>query len=362
MPDNASGTGFNEKKPTQKIIRIMIVSIIFILLVGTVSGYLYIKSALEPLKPGSKDRIIVDIPVGSSTASIGNILEEKKIIKDARVFRFYAKAKKKSGFKAGEYAFSPSMDLEHVTDALKRGYAVRAYHITVPEGKSIDEIAGIFAKQMPFTKEDFLAKANDPDYIEKLMKKHPKLLTDAILKKEIRTPLEGYLFAATYDFNDEKTTAETVIEKMLRASERNILPLEKDIKKRGLTIHEAVTMASLVEKESGTEDQREEIAGVFYNRLEEGMRLQTDPTVLYALGTHKSKVYFKDLDIKSPYNTYRIKGLPVGPISNFGTSALNAAVHPKDTAYLYFLHDEAGQIHYAETFEQHTELKKKYIK
>lgn len=362
MPDYTSGTDFNEKNKTKKIVWIIISSIIFILLVGTISGYLYIKSALEPVNPGSKKSIIVEVPVGSSAATIGDILEKKGVIKDARVFRFYAKVKKKTGFKAGEYAFTPSMDLAQITTALQKGYAKSAYHITVPEGKALDEIAQIYAKQMAFTKEDFLKTANDRAFIEKLMKAHPKLLTKDILNKEIRTPLEGYLFAATYDFSNKNTDAATVIERMIKASEKNILPHEGEIKKRGMTIHEAVTMASLVEKESGALDQRAEIAGVFYNRLEKGMRLQTDPTILYALGKHKSKVYFKDLKVDSPYNTYQNEGLPVGPISNFGKSALEAVLSPKQTDSLYFLHDENGKIHFAKDFEEHAELKRKYIK
>ena len=364
MPDRDGGFESHNGKKTKKIVLITVISILVILLVGSISGYLYIKSALEPVKPGSDKRITVDIPVGSSAASIGDILEQKKVIKDARVFRFYAKAKKKSDFKAGEYVFTPAMTLNDITTSLKRGYSVAgpAYRITVPEGKTVDEIAALFAGKMPFKQEEFIEKANDPKFIEKLMKQYPNLLTKEILNKKIRTPLEGYLFAATYDFNQVKTTPEMVIERMVKTSDKKFNPYQKAIKESGMTLHQIATMASVVEKETGSKDQRNEVAGVFYNRIADDMRLQTDPTVLYALGKHKEKVYYKDLKVDSPYNTYKIKGLPVGPISNFATSALDAAIKPAKNNYLYFLHDEEGKIHFAETFDDHVKLKQQYIK
>src|SRR5690625_770895 len=118
--------------------------------------------------------------------------------------------------------------------------------------------------------------------------------------------------------------------------------MEKD-----LTIHEAITFASLVEKEAKTSEQRELIAGVFYNRLDKDMPLQTDPTVLYALGKHKDRVLYKDLEVDSPYNTYKIDDLPVGPISNFSKTALEATLDPNENEYIYFLHDKEGEIHYS---------------
>ncbi|WLV23644.1 endolytic transglycosylase MltG [Aciduricibacillus chroicocephali] len=364
MSDREGGFGSHDGRKTKKIVLIMVLAIAVIVLIGSISGYLYIKSALQPVQPGSNKRVTVEIPRGSSAASIGSILEGKGVIKDARVFRFYTKAKKETGFKAGEYVFTPAMTLNEITTSLKRGYSVAgpAYRVTVPEGMTVDEIADIFAKRMQFTKEDFLTKANDPEFIATLMDKYPNLLKKDILNKKLRTPLEGYLFAATYDFNRVSTTPEMVIERLVKTSDKEFGPYQDEIKKSGMSLHQIATMASVVEKETGTSGERKEIAGVFYNRIKEGMPLQTDPTVLYALGKHKEKVYFKDLEVKSPYNTYKVKGLPVGPISNFGKSALEAAIEPAKTDYLYFLHDEEGKVHFAKDFDEHLKLKQQYIK
>src|SRR5699024_29792 len=142
---------------------------------------------------------------------------------------------------------------------------------------------------------------------------HP-ILTEEILDPKIKTPLEGYLFAATYDFYEEEPTVESIIEMMLEKTEQVIQPYSDEIEAREITINEAVTFSSLVEKEASSEQQRKTIVGVFFNRLKEDIPLQTDPTVLYALGKHKEKVLLKDLEVESPYNTYKIDTLPVGPI------------------------------------------------
>lgn len=368
---NKTGTDKNtliarseEAKTVRKIVAIIIIALVLILAVGTISGYMYIKSSLKPVDPNSDEEIKIEIPMGSSTSDIAAILEENGVIKDDRVFRFYLKFKNESDFQAGEYTLTPSLTIDEVIKTLKNGKVTKEpiYKVTIPEGKSIDQMAKIYASKLGFKEEDFTAKMKDQDYIEKLMDRYPDILTKDILNSEIRFPLEGYLFAATYNFYEKEPTIESVIEKMLKKSNAVITQYMDDIEERDLTIHEAVTIASLVEKETGTEEQRKEIASVFYNRLDEGMKLQTDPTVLYALGKHKKKVVLKDLEVDSPYNTYQIKALPVGPISNFSEGSLEATLHPEDTDYKYFLHDGEGNIYYAKTHDEHVKLKKKYIK
>lgn len=352
-----------ESKTVRKIVAIIIISLLILFLIGGIFGYMYIKSALNPVDPNSKEEITIEIPIGSSSSTIANILEENGLIKDARVFRFYTKFKNESDFQAGEYTFNPSMTMDEFIRSLKKGKVIAEpiYKITVPEGKSIDEMAVIFAKGLPFSKDDFLEKVNDPDYIKKLMKKYPSILSDEILDKNIRTPLEGYLFAATYNFYKEKPTVEDVVEQMLTKTDRVLSVYLEEIEDKGYTVHEMVTFASLVEKEAKTVKQRKKIAGVFYNRLDEGIKLQTDPTVLYAIGEHKGKVLLEDLKVDSPYNTYKIDKLPVGPIANFSESSLKAAINPEESDYIYFLHDGEGNIYFSETYEEHLKYKEKHI-
>ncbi|SDQ47544.1 UPF0755 protein [Virgibacillus subterraneus] len=353
----------DDARTVRKIVAIIIISLILILVVGGISGYTYIKSALQPVNPDSEKEVKVEIPMGSSTSSIANVLEENGIIKDSRVFRFYIKFKNESNFQAGEYTFTPSMKIDEIITALKNGRVLEepVYTITIPEGKTIDEIAGIYAGKLPFSKDDFLDAVNDPEYIEILINTYPDILTNNILNPDIRTPLEGYLFAATYNFYEEEPSVQFVVEQMLDKTVEVVTPYLDEISARDFTVHEALTMASLVEKESSSEDQRDNIASVFYNRLDEGMALQTDPTVLYALGKHKEKVLSKDLEIQSPYNTYQVKSLPVGPISNFAKNSLHAALNPAESEYKYFLHDGEGNVYFSETHDQHLEYKAQYI-
>ncbi|GAA0601850.1 endolytic transglycosylase MltG [Virgibacillus siamensis] len=352
-----------ESRLVRKIVVLIIVAVILILVVGGISGYMYIKSALQPVNPDSEEKVKVEIPMGSSTSDIASILEENGIIKDGRVFRFYIKFNNESDFQAGNYTFSPSMEIDEIITALKKGKVMQEplVRITIPEGQTIKQMAEIYSEKLSFSKKDFLSKVNDRDYIESLIDRYPSVLTKDILNPDIRTPLEGYLYAATYNFYTKSPSVESIVERMLEKTVAVVTPYLNEISEQNLTVHEAMTMASLIENEASSVKQRKKIAGVFYNRLDKGMPLQTDPTVLYALGGHKEKVLYKDLKIESPYNTYHVDELPVGPISNFAESSLKATVNPEKSDYLYFLHDDKGNIHYAETIKGHKKHKKKYI-
>lgn len=353
----------NEARTVRKIVSVVIIALIIIIAVVGYSGYTYIKSALEPVDPSNNENIEITIPMGSSTSSIAALLEENDIIKDARIFRFYIQFKNQADFQAGDYIFNRTQTLDEIIESLKTGIimAEPMYTITIPEGKTVEEIAEIYANHLPFTADEFLEKANDTEYIEQLIERNPNTFTDEMLDPEIRTPLEGYLFAATYQFYEESPPVELVIGDMLRKTISIVTPYRSQIEDKEYTIHEALTFASLLENEARTEEQRKQIAGVFYNRLDIGMKLQTDPTVLYALGGHKDRVLYEDLEIESPYNTYYINDLPIGPISNFAENALAAVFEPEESDYIYFLHDKEGNIHYSETYDEHLAFREQYI-
>src|SRR5699024_8304321 len=352
-----------EAKTVRKIVLIIILVLLLIFIIAGITGYKMVKSSLKPVDPDSTEKVEVEIPLGSSTSDIASILEENDIINNALIFRFYINFKNQSDFQAGDYTFTKSMKVNEIIESLKSGKIVKdpVYTVTIPEGKNIEEIAKIYAKNLPIKEEDFLERVNDLDYIETLMETYPGILTDDILDDDIRTPLEGYLYAATYNFYYEDPEIDEIVEKMLQKTKEVITPYLEEIDDSELSIHEAMTFASLVEKEATTKKQRKKISGLFYNRLDQGMKLQTDPTVLYALGEHKSKVLNKDLEVDSPYNTYQIDALPVGPIANFSESSIDAVVHPEDSDYIYFLHDDEGDIHFSETYEEHLKKKEKYI-
>jgi UPF0755 protein len=357
---------YQEAKTVRKIVLIVLTILIIALVAVGISGYLYIKSALNPVDPEATETKDVEIPLGSSVTSIGNILEENGIIANATIFKYYVKFKNAADFQAGNYDFSPSMTLDEIIDSLKTGKIIEeaVFTVTIPEGKKIEDIAKIYANHTSITEEEFIETVNDREFVEGLIELYPNILTEDILQPDIHNPLEGYLFAATYDFYTEDPSVESIVMTMLDKTREVVLKYVdqmKLIETVDLNVHKALTMASLVENEARSLEHRQKIAGVFYNRLDIGMPLQTDPTVLYALGEHKDRVLYEYTEIDSPYNTYKYAGLPIGPISNFGENSLQAIVDPIPTSYLYFLASDTGDIYYSETLEEHNRYKAQYI-
>ncbi|MFF5995568.1 endolytic transglycosylase MltG [Lysinibacillus sp. KU-BSD001] len=356
-----------ERKSEVKIVRkiVSIVALIFLLIVaiGGFAAYSYITSALKPLDPESTEEIAVEIPMGSGVTSISEVLEKNGIIKDARIFKYYAKFKNESQFQAGNYQMTKAMTLDEIIESLKTGKVYREplFAITIPEGLNLEQIANVIEKKTDFTAEEFMTKVTDKAFIEMMMAEYPNLLTTDILGENVRYPLEGYLYPATYPFYEEKPTIESIIETMIAAMDTMVMNYKAGFEGLGMSVHEFVTFASLLEEEATAQTDRETIASVFYNRLDIDMPLQTDPTVLYALGEHKDRVLYADLEVEDPYNTYKHKGLTPGPISSPGKISLEAAISPSDTQYLYFLADKEGNNHFAKTYEEHLSNVAKYI-
>jgi UPF0755 protein len=352
-----------EAKVIRKIVGLIILSLIIIIGGTAVGGYLYIKSALKPADPDDTKPVKVEIPIGSGVTSIGSILEENGIVKNETVFKYYVKFNNESGFQAGSYDLTPSMTLSEIVNSLKTGKVMRKaeFKITIPEGLQLDKIADIIADKSPYKKEEIEKKLNDKKWLEQLIKEFPNLVTEEILNKDIKRPLEGYLYPATYSFYEKKPSLEKILTKMIAQTDEVLAQYQDSMAEKEYTTHELLTLSSLIEEEATEKADRGKISSVFYNRIEEGMPLQTDPTVLYALGEHKSRTVYKDLKVDSPYNTYQVKGLPPGPIANAGTSSIEAALQPEDTNYYYFLASSTGSVYYSETLEEHNEKKEKYI-
>mgnify|MGYP001488065281 CR=1 FL=1 len=337
---------------------------LLILFAGIATGvFIYIKNALKPVDPASKETVTVEIPLGTGVSSLAQILEDSGIVKDARVFKYYVKFKNEHGFQAGTYELSPSMTLDQIIASLKTGkvYKDAALTITIPEGVWLKDIARIIAEKTGYSEEAVFSKLNDRNFIASLMEMYPELLTDEILHENIKYPLEGYLFPATYSFEEKMPPIEDIVYEMLDKTWEVVSQYLPDIEARDMSIHQLLTMASLIEEEAPNEEDRKTIASVFYNRLAIGMKLQTDPTVLYAMGEHKERLYFKDYEYKDPYNTYEITGLPPGPIAASGVSSIEAALYPKKTNYYYFLATKDGKVLYSETLAEHEEKYKEHI-
>lgn len=356
-----------ERQSEAKVVRKIVLIVAIILFISAVAviggGYFYINSALKPVDPESDRQKKVEIPIGSSVTGIANILEENGIIKDARVFKYYVKFKNEAGFMAGEYELKPSMTMPEILESLKTGKVMEelVFKITIPEGKQLEQIAGIIGEKVDQKPEDVFKKLNDKAFVESLMADYPNLLTEEIFAENVKYPLEGYLFPATYPFYKEDPTLEEVVKVMLDKTQSVINEYRGDMEQQEFTPHKLLTMASLIEEEATEKVDRDQIASVFYNRIETGMPLQTDPTVLYAQGEHKSRVLYKDLEIDSPYNTYKYPGLTPGPIANAGVSSIEAALLPAETDYLYFLATSAGDVLFSKTLDEHNQKKSQHI-
>src|SRR5699024_11015478 len=287
-------TRASEAKIVRKVVFIVVSFLLLFFIIIGIGGYVYVKSALGPVDSKSEEDIEVEIPIGSSSTEIANILEENGIIKDARIFRFYIKFKNELDFQAGQYTLSPKMTLKETIKELQTGTFIEEPidRVTIPEGKSLEEIATIFSKKLSFSPDEFIEKANDEQFIKEKMKKFPSLLTDEILNEDIINPLEGYLFAGTYDIFSEDIKAGEVITMMIERTNKLFEERTDDIENSDFSTHEILTLASVIERESKFSEDRPKVSQVYINRLNENMKLQSDITAFYGL-QHKAVVTYE---------------------------------------------------------------------
>ncbi len=308
---------------------------------------LQINTMLQPVEipAAAPAEVHVTINPGSSTAAIASALQEKGLIRNATVFSYWAKYKAiDQSFQAGNYLFSYGMTIEEIMKELAAGNVYRpTVTVTVPEGLTLEQIAVRLSESGLVDYEEFFALAKETI---------PAL--GEVLPGQ-RHAVEGYLFPDTYEFEPE-VTAEAVLH---RLQSRLAEVLNDSLRERAaeleLSLHQVMTMASLVEREVQVAGERELVAAVLHNRLKRGMLLQIDATVIYALGEHKTVVLYQDLEVKSPYNTYRTAGLPPGPISSSGRSSIEAVLYPADVDYLYYVAkgDGTGGHYFARTLAEH---------
>lgn len=358
----------NERQKTKTVRKIIIgIIVIFLIALGLLAftGYRYIQNGLNPVDAGSEEVVEVEIPTGSTRRDIAMILEENDVINSSLVFDFYVRFNEESDFQAGTYLMSPSMSVEEIVEYLNEGGTPIMKEpittITIPEGVHIEDIADRFEEETEFSRDSFMELIENPEFIQRMGEKYPELLTDALAAEETRYTLEGYLFPATYDIFEE-TTLEELVDQMIARMDQAVQPHLETINGMDLNVHEVLTLASHIEREGVSDEDRRLISGVFHNRIEAGMPLQTDPSVSYALGEHRELTTYDDLEVDSPYNTYKYRGVGAGPIASPSAEAIQASVQPEETNYMYFLADiHTGEIYYAETYEEHLQLQNEHI-
>lgn len=348
----------------RRIVLIVITTIIILSTIGVFSVYSYVKSSLGPVDEENKEVIAVNIPLGSSSSQIAEILEDSNLIKDARIFKLYLKFKNAAEFQAGEYELTPSYSIDEIIEELQTGKIMEEalFAVTIPEGKNLEQIAEIFSKRFEYIKEeDFIKKTEDKDFLNEMKTKYPTLITEEIFNKDIMYPLEGYLFAGTYDFFEEEPTISEIIDMMLARTNAIINSFTDEMETSEFNVHELLTLSSVIEREAKFPEDRPKVSQVYINRLNEGMRLQSDITAFYGID-HKALATYDDIEIDTPYNTYVIDGLPVGPINSPSNESISAVMQPEGEEFtqIYYFSRPNGETFYSSTLDEHNEVKKQY--
>ena len=358
-----------KKKSHLKAFFISLLIFLALISAGGYFGYQYVLASLEPVDPTSKEYVTVQIPDGASVQEIGSTLEKAGLVKHGIVFGMYTKYKNYSDLKAGYYNLQKSMSTDDLIKELQKGGTAEAQEpvlasLTIPEGYTIDQIAQAVGQlqgnfKEPLTADAFLAKVQDDNFISQEISKYSNLLESLPTKESgARYRLEGFLFPATYSIK-ESTTIESLIDEMLAAMDKTLAPHYSTIKSKNLTVNELLTIASLVEKEGAKTEDRKMIAGVFYNRLNLGMPLQSNIAILYAEGKLGQKISLADdteidTTINSPYNVYTNLGLMPGPVDSPSVDAIESSINQTKSDNLFFVADVTdGKVYFATNKAEH---------
>jgi len=285
------------------------------------------------------------VEAGSSLKQVASELEARGIIRSKEFFLLWARVAGGSrNIKAGEYQLNTNMSPLSVFDILRKGRII-THAVTIPEGFTRKQIAETLALKGIVSKKEFLRFTADRDVVKSYgISAHT---------------LEGYLYPDTYHFS-RNLPPKAIVEVMVKRFWEAFEPFRERATELGKDLEEVVTLASIVEKETGLADERPLIASVFLNRLRKGIRLASDPTVIYGISEFNGNLTRTDLMARTPYNTYVIKGLPPGPIANPGTASIRAVLYPAETDYLYFVSKNDGSHYFSKTLSEHNRAVRKY--
>ncbi|HFI0172242.1 TPA: endolytic transglycosylase MltG [Streptococcus suis] len=371
----------SQDKAAKRIVSVIMSIVVVALLVTGIAGFMWVKSSLEPVNAKATEAVQVEIPEGSTTLDIGNILVDNKLIKNATVFNYYSKIKSYNNFQSGYYNLYQNMSVDDIAKALQESgtptpQKEAAGKILIVEGYTLAQIAQAVTNntktedkndKTPFTAEQFMATVTNQEFINRMVAAYPQLFASLPASDSgVIYQLEGYLFPAVYEYFDD-TTIEELVEQMIAAMDTRLQPYYETIAAKNLTVNEVLTLASLVEKEGSTDEDRRNIASVFFNRINAGMPLQSNIAILYAQGKLGQETTLAedagiDTNIESPYNIYWTAGLMPGPVDSPSVSAIEAVINASTTDYLYFVADvTTGTVYFAKTIEEHDQNVAKYV-
>lgn len=325
--------------------------LIFVVLLFALTGCMP-EDALLPMSEGDTAQIVVDIPSGSSVLTMGQLLMEAGLVRQAEYFKEQVKSREvDSKLKAGRYAFTKAMDMDEIIDKLVSGDVYRdLIKVTIPEGYEMRQIVAALEEAGLVKSDSFYELMANAKLDYKFLEGIP----------EGANRLEGFLFPATYTF-EKGVSEDKVLDAMLRKFDEVFKPeYYEQAKTLDMTVYQIVTMASVIEREGQLKSELPLVSSVFYNRIKKNMKLESCATIQYALGERKEKLYNKDLEIESPYNTYKYLGLPAGPIASPGEASIKAALYPEESPYLFFVLSNKGDgSHvFSKTYEEHLKAKK----
>src|SRR4030043_1390414 len=322
-------------KVCRKRIAFIFTAITCVLMVAIILGF-----GMFFTRPAQKDGInqVITIREGMSLKEVAGTLKSKGIIINKDLFILWTRLLGNSRkIKAGEYLLNSGMTPARIIEILTKGIII-TYTVTVPEGFSIEQIDNILDESGLADKNSFISLAHEPGVIKKYGISGPSL--------------EGFLYPDTYEFGKGLPPL-LIIDVMVKRFREIIGPYMKRIEELGMKVEEVITLASIVEKEAGNAEEMPLIASVFLNRLKKGMRMESDPTVIYGMNNFTGNLTRKDLLESTPYNTYVIRGLPPGPISNPGLASIKAVLYPVETDYLYFVSKNDGTHYFSTSIEEH---------
>jgi len=341
----------------KKILFAISVLVLSLLLIGIGSIWKISKEMNEPLDATNTKNISFTIEQGQGVRTIADNLENAGLISGSDYFKLYLwKTGLGSKLKAGEYQLSPSMAIADMVELFtggEIGIKSNEVRVVIQEGNTDEEILDKLKKA------EVVSHDSDIDELDIDTSKYA-FLAD----KPENTGFQGFLFPDTYNFYKDKTLEDAVTKMLDEFDSKLTADMRADIKKAGRSTYETITLASIIEKEAGKKEEMPLIASVFYNRLSIGQMLQSDATVNYVTHAGRAMPTSEDLEVDSPYNTYKYTGLPPTPICNPGIDAIRAAIYPADTDYYYFLttQDETKTTYFSTTYEEHLANKAKYLK
>lgn len=315
--------------------------------------------SLLPVDSGSEIRRTVKVPTGSSVGEIAEILEEEGVVRSSKAFRLFLKFSHPDAvFQAGSFVLRPSMTPEELADVLSVGIGQEMI-VTIPEGFTVKDIDALLTEKKLIPAGDLMACAKTCDFSS--FEFLPFAQKNSLSKRG--GLLEGYLYPDTYFLVADDFHPKFFLERLLTTFRKRVLDrFQIELKRSHRSLHQIMTMASLIEEETRTDAERAVVSGILWKRFDAGRGLDVDAATRYILDKTTSDLTGADLNNASLYNTRKFRGLPPGPIASPSIKSIVAAIHPQESEYWYYLHGKDGRIHYAVTNEEHNINKYKYLK